>query len=130
VPAIIRSAEPEDRCQLFRIPSALRFLNHSFLVAIDDARVVAFLAWRRLVPGECEILQLETLPPFRRRGLARLLVRELKKQERGDLFLEVRPSNVAACKLYESEGFTLIGVRREYYSDPSEDGIVLRFHPC
>lgn len=128
--AIVRAPDSEDHSQLLRNPAALRFLNERFFVAIEDGFLAAFLAWRRVFPGECEILQLETLEPFRRRGLARRLVQELKKQEPGDLFLEVRPSNHAARKLYESEGFTPLVVRRDYYSDPREDGIVLRFHPC
>jgi ribosomal-protein-alanine N-acetyltransferase len=127
---MVRVAEPQDRAALVHIPSARRFQDDFLLVAIEDGQLAAFLAWRRVAPTECEVLQLKTLGPFRRRGLARLLVREIKKRTASDLLLEVRPSNEAACKLYDSEGFTLIARRRDYYSDPPEDAIVLRFHPC
>jgi ribosomal-protein-alanine N-acetyltransferase len=130
VPIVVRIATPGDHAQITAMAAAARFLADRFLIAAEAARVHAFLAWRRISPDECEILQLETLPPYRRHGLARRLVRELKKQERSDLFLEVRESNHPARKLYESEGFTSIGRRRNYYSDPAEDAIVLRFHPC
>lgn len=43
------------------------------------------------------------------------------------IFLEVRPSNVAAVKLYENAGFVQLGVRRSYYraADGREDALVL-----
>jgi ribosomal-protein-alanine N-acetyltransferase len=45
-----------------------------------------------------------------------------------DVFLEVRPSNPAAIRLYQSHGFAQIGVRRGYYQalDGREDAVVLR----
>ena len=42
------------------------------------------------------------------------------------IFLEVRASNTAARSLYESLGFCQTGLRRFYYSDPSEDAILYR----
>lgn len=128
--ACVRMATADDLQQLARIPAAALFLTNQFLVAISDRVVIAYLVWHQLAPGECEILQLETLPPFRRHGFARRLLRTLKIHAPGDLFLEVRDSNLPARQLYVSEGFTQIGRRREYYSSPVEDGIVLRFHPC
>jgi ribosomal-protein-alanine N-acetyltransferase len=45
-----------------------------------------------------------------------------------DVFLEVRPSNTAAIRLYQSLGFTQIGMRRGYYQAEGgrEDAVVLR----
>ncbi|MEJ2087830.1 MAG: hypothetical protein P8Y69_05030 [Gammaproteobacteria bacterium] len=45
----------------------------------------------------------------------------------GALFLEVRPSNVVAAKLYDSLGFSEVGVRKGYYPAPigQEDARVL-----
>ncbi len=40
-------------------------------------------------------------------------------------YLEVRRSNVPAQRLYESLGFTDTGVRKNYYSQPEEDALVL-----
>jgi ribosomal-protein-alanine N-acetyltransferase len=41
------------------------------------------------------------------------------------LFLEVRLSNGAATRLYDSRGFTEIGLRKDYYERPREDARVL-----
>jgi ribosomal-protein-alanine N-acetyltransferase len=127
---IARSATDEDLAELRSFPSAVPFLGNGFLVARTGGRMVAFLAWRRLAEDECEVLQLETIPECRRRGMARLLLQKLKEQEAGNLFLEVRSSNAAALQLYEREGFKRIGLRRNYYSLPEEDALVLTFHPC
>jgi ribosomal-protein-alanine N-acetyltransferase len=45
-----------------------------------------------------------------------------------DLFLEVRPSNVTAVRLYESLGLQQVGLRRGYYqaAQGREDAIVMR----
>jgi ribosomal-protein-alanine N-acetyltransferase len=39
--------------------------------------------------------------------------------------LEVRRSNEAARRLYERFGFRIAGVRRDYYSHPTEDALIL-----
>ena len=41
------------------------------------------------------------------------------------LTLEVRPSNAGAVALYESFGFEPVGRRRNFYSRPAEDGLVM-----
>ena len=50
---------------------------------------------------------------------------ELVLTEKEFVFLEVRPSNLAARSLYEKIGFTMLGLRRGYYRNPSEDAIVM-----
>jgi ribosomal-protein-alanine N-acetyltransferase len=39
--------------------------------------------------------------------------------------LEVRKSNLAAQKLYQSMGFLTTGVRKGYYSDDGEDALAM-----
>ena len=64
-------------------------------------------------------------------GLGRALVVHLLERaqslQAGSVFLEVRPSNMVAYKLYESVGFNEIGVRRDYYPAfvGREDALVL-----
>ena len=98
---------------------------------MTDTEIGGFLQFRRVSGDEIEILQLFTAPPYRRLGVARALVRHLTEHNRpAAIFLEVRDSNVAARQLYESEGFTLSGTRRSYYSQPEEDAIVLSLNVC
>jgi len=69
---------------------------------------------------------------YRCRGLARKILLYLLDRARiagmYEAFLEVRPSNTAAARLYHSLGFEQVGVRRGYYQATvgREDAAVLR----
>ncbi len=70
------------------------------------------------------------LPPARRRGIGRLLVRELVAEARrrgaGEVLLEVREDNEAAQRLYAGEGFEVLGRRRGYYEQGLVDAVTMR----
>ncbi len=81
--------------------------------------------------GEAHILNVAIAPAEQQRGLGRqMMVHLLELAEvRGadSAFLEVRPSNLAAIRLYESLGFNQAGVRRDYYpgDDGREDAVIM-----
>lgn len=66
----------------------------------------------------------------RRKGIARRLIGHMveKAREYGvkRIFLQVRPTNVAARNLYGSFGFAPVGIRKAYYHDNGEDAMVLK----
>ncbi|HXP85677.1 MAG TPA: GNAT family N-acetyltransferase [Bryobacteraceae bacterium] len=103
------------------------YLAHDCLVALTDGRVTGFLAIRTVPPSEHEILNLAVDPAHRRRGIARRLLQEALLTRPGDWFLDVRESNTAAQSLYKSLGFSPIGRRENYYAEPCEGAIVMRF---
>lgn len=74
--------------------------------------------------GEAHLLNVCVDPFHQSQGLGRGLVEHVIRQARrlgnDRLFLEVRPSNEAAKRLYERLGFSLIGRRKDYY--PAEQG--------
>jgi [ribosomal protein S18]-alanine N-acetyltransferase len=82
--------------------------------------------------GEAHILNVCVSYDYRCRGLGRRLMLYLMQRARAlgmeEAFLEVRPSNLIASRLYHSLGFEQIGVRRGYYQAPAgrEDASVLR----
>ena len=115
----IRDAASEPPWQL---PEYAR-LNATF-----EDRVIGWLISRDVAPGETEILHVFTQPPFRRSGVAKRLIDRLLQTRPGSVFLEVRESNDAARKLYAGVGFLQIGSRKEYYRDPVETAIVMKFH--
>ena len=90
------------------------------IVEEADGRIIGF-ALAKTAADEAELYQLAVLPAYRRRGIARRLLRELYDalRERGAAmcFLEVRSGNREAIALYESEGFERISVRTCYYGD-------------
>jgi ribosomal-protein-alanine N-acetyltransferase len=127
----IRPADAADRDRLAALPSAIPFIEYPAIIAVAHGQVAAFLQFRRVADGEIEILQLFTAPGFRRRGIARALLRELLDRHAGvSVFLEVRESNAPARQLYESAGFSTTGIRKSYYSNPYEDAIVLSLILC
>jgi ribosomal-protein-alanine N-acetyltransferase len=81
--------------------------------------------------GEAHVLNVCIGPGHRGLGLGRLLMRRLLDIARWNgatrVFLEVRPSNPIAQKLYESMGFGEIGRRPKYYParQGREDAIVM-----
>ncbi len=97
-------------------------------VAEKNRRVVGFVIARRLA-DEMEILNLGVEPAARRRGTAtRLLEAALKfglKRRAKKAFLEVRASNTGAIAFYQRMSFGLEGRRPGYYTDPTEDALVL-----
>jgi polysaccharide biosynthesis protein PslH len=141
-PLVLRAAEEADLDAITRIqaasPEASQWsprdcLGFDCTVAVWRANnaVAGFLASRQTAQGpphgEREILNLAVDPSARRKGVAlRLLERELGRGE-GSWFLEVRESNTAAIELYQGLGFRRVGLRKDYYNEPHESGIVMRF---
>jgi ribosomal protein S18 acetylase RimI-like enzyme len=107
------------------------YLNYDCRVAVIDDRVAGFLVSRAIAPdangGEREILNVAVAPSDRRRGIGRALVENEFARSRGAWFLEVRESNRAAITLYLSMGFKVVGTRADYYRQPAEAAIVMRF---
>ena len=106
------------------------YLEQDFQVAVSDGVPAGFLVARTLTDGEYEILNLAVCPEFRQHGIARSLLEAFLEGVEGDVYLEVRESNRPALNLYKSMGFQEVAVRKQYYEDPREDGIVLKFHSC
>lgn len=103
--------------------------NACFLVCMDGPEILGYggmhFAW-----GEFYMDNLAVFPRYRRRGAARALLVSLMdfaRRRGGDfLTLEVRPSNGAAVALYKSLGFSEVGRRKGFYSQPQEDALLLR----
>jgi [ribosomal protein S18]-alanine N-acetyltransferase len=83
-----------------------------------------------VVVDQAELGDIAVERGWRGRGLGRLLLETVLDRARREgvreLFLEVRPSNEGARRLYERYGFEEVGRRRNYYSEPREDALVLR----
>lgn len=99
-----------------------------FLVAEEDGKVLGYCGVI-MVPPEGDITNVSVSSDSRRKGAGRALVEEMLKRtkEKGvdTLFLEVRKSNEAAITLYRNQGFTEIGVRKNYYEAPVEDALIM-----
>ena len=105
-------------------PGALSF------VAVDEDRTLLGYCMGRCIFEDLEIMNIAVEAPFRRAGIGRTLLALLLEKaaaagcERA--LLEVRESNAAARKLYESFGFVTLGRRKNYYFNPREDALVMQ----
>lgn len=82
-----------------------------------------------LVADEAQILDIYVEPEKRRQGLAERTLREwlAKLPPKTKVILEVRASNIPARNLYKKLGFTELYQRKNYYSNPTEDALVLQY---
>jgi ribosomal-protein-alanine N-acetyltransferase len=80
---------------------------------------------------EAHLLNLSVAAQWQGRGLGRFLLEQFiqiaRDSDAVQMFLEVRPSNVAARQLYARQGFREITVRRGYYpaARGREDAILM-----
>ena len=111
--------------EVLSMPGAFGFL------ATEGDRPVGFLLCRRAA-DEGEILSMGVVPAERRRGLGgRLLEAALEAASAAGaraLYLEVAEDNRAARGLYQKQGFSPVGRRKNYYrklQHPGLDGLIL-----
>jgi ribosomal-protein-alanine N-acetyltransferase len=81
------------------------------------------------VSGELQVVNVAVHPEWRGRGLGcrlmHFLLREARNREAEKIFLEVRPSNRPALRLYARLGYKAIYRRRRYYAEEGEDALVM-----
>ncbi len=97
--------------------------GYSCWIYVRDGELIGYAVLLR-VSDEAHLLNLSIAAGCQRQGYGSLLLQRVCELARGQgtrlLFLEVRPSNNAALRLYERHGFGRIGLRREYY--PAQAG--------
>ena len=97
--------------------------------ALRDGRLVGYaVCWTIL--DQAELGNVAVAAAERGQGIGRQLIAAALERvvERGatECFLEVRESNSGARALYEEFGFRSVGRRRDYYTKPVEDALVMR----
>ncbi|MGX7148527.1 ribosomal protein S18-alanine N-acetyltransferase [Enterococcus ureasiticus] len=106
----------------------LMLKTSDYLVLIQENHWIGFVSYH-LILDEAEITHVVIHKEFQQKGygsqLIDHLVQRLVEQGVCQVFLEVRESNLNAQKLYEKKGFKTINRRKNYYSHPKEDGIVM-----
>lgn len=98
------------------------------LSAYEDKRLVGYLILYYVLE-DGEIARIAVDESYRRKGVASRMLRELeilcKDNGVSKLLLDVRESNAAAYAFYEKQGFVRDGLRRNYYTDPVENAILM-----
>jgi ribosomal-protein-alanine N-acetyltransferase len=105
-----------------------RSVCHIYIVRTPECLVAGFCAFW-LVFDEIHINNVALRPAYRNRGIGTALMRRVMEEARllgaSRATLEVRASNAGARRLYERLGFFVAGTRRNYYSNPVEDALIL-----
>ena len=102
---------------------------HIFLAAEDESgRAVGYVGLMYVL-DEGYISNIAVSSDRRREGIADMLLTELyaraKAKKLSFLTLEVRESNTPAQCLYKKHGYTEVGRRKDYYSRPKEDAVLM-----
>ena len=139
----VRRATIEDAKEIFAIemecfsvPWSLDSIETELLnedkklyYVVEDGNGVVGYAGAWLVYDEGQITNIAIRPSARRQGfgakLTSALIEECFKRGMHEIFLEVRISNLSALSLYRQLGFTVKGVRKNYYSEPKEDAYIM-----
>ena len=100
--------------------------GHHYLSAREGGSLIGYTGLVR-VGSEAEVHTLAVDPAHQRRGIGRALLRAILDHAEGaTVFLEVRTDNDSAIRLYRSEGFDVIGIRRGYYRPSGADAFTMR----
>lgn len=107
--------------------------DHAFLLGAKHPETKALLGYINfwIFADECHLHTLAISPTARRQGIGNALLTAMftiaKEKKAHDVYLEVRPSNHAACSLYLKHHFKEVGRRPAYYPGETarEDAILM-----
>ena len=111
-----------------QLKSQLKDDSHEFICALDGERVTGYVGMMYVL-DEGYISNVAVSPDYRRQGIADALIDGLVSRcislKLAFVTLEVRESNAPAIALYTKHGFSPVGRRKNYYSFPKEDAILM-----
>ena len=103
--------------------------KQTFIIVAEDAGMLAGYCIVYYVMDEAEIARIAVSPALRRQGVGRGLLDYTCKcclEERIEkLLLDVRESNRGAVAFYQQYGFAEDGIRRNFYSNPQENAVLM-----
>lgn len=110
------------------VKKGLREEKSFYYALFDNGRAVAFMCYEKVFE-EAQIISVAVHPDMRKKGYGKKLfekVIECSKKDGVELFtLEVRGDNTAATALYKSMGFEKVGMRKNYYTNPVCDALLM-----
>ena len=99
------------------------------ILAAKEGNDLLGYVWARFVLDEGDIGNVAVASDSRRRGIGAALLKALfaESERRGAavLRLEVRESNAPAIALYTGAGFAPVGKRKNFYSNPTENAVLM-----
>ena len=103
-------------------------VGHKGLICKKDNLMIGFIIFSPVNP-EAHILSISVRNEMQSKGIGTLLLKSMldqcKVMNYKKIFLEVRLSNVKAINFYEKFGFSKDAIRNNYYTDNSEDALLM-----
>jgi ribosomal-protein-alanine N-acetyltransferase len=103
-------------------------VGHKGLICKNDNRMIGFIIFSPIIP-EAHILSISVRNEMQSKGIGTLLLKSMldqcKVMNYKKIFLEVRVSNLKAINFYEKFGFSKDAIRNNYYTDNSEDALLM-----
>ena len=139
----IRRASVHDTQKIYRIEkecfstpwsensifSAINNSNTYFIVAQESCENIIGYTGIYFVCRESYMYNIAVKKRFQQLGIGTKLIKCLKnfciEKCMEFLSLEVRESNISAIKFYEKMNFKIMGLRKNFYSLPKEDALIM-----
>jgi ribosomal-protein-alanine N-acetyltransferase len=103
-------------------------VGHKGLICKKDNLMIGFIIFSPISP-EAHILSISVRNEMQSKGIGTLLLKSMldqcKVMNYKKIFLEVRVSNEKAINFYEKFGFSKDAIRDNYYTDNSEDALLM-----
>ena len=131
---LIHIAELEKMC--FSEPWSLKALqdfvkiptNHILVANYCNKRIAGYITYSTVL-DEVQIANIAVHTDFRRRKIGQDLLKTLYANSKSShmrvITLEVRASNASAIALYEKCRYLMVGRRKNFYKNPTEDAILM-----
>jgi ribosomal-protein-alanine acetyltransferase len=103
------------------------------IIAENNDEIAGFVIARLITSAnEGEILNIAVRLRFQKHGIGTLLLKEitdfLKSHKIRSVWLEVRKTNFAAQNFYRKNGFAFCGERKNFYTNPAEDALLMKLN--
>jgi ribosomal-protein-alanine N-acetyltransferase len=112
--------------------SSMQEINNGYLVAEIDQKIVGYCGYWGIV-GEGYIYNVAVKKEYRNQRIGYRMLENLIETSKSkgivSFTLEVRSSNKAAIHLYETLGFEAAGIRKDFYTKPNEDAVIMWLKP-
>jgi len=103
-------------------------VGHKGLICKHDSEIIGFIIFSPINP-EAHILSISVTKKIQSKGVGSLLLQSMLDQcaamNYKKIFLEVRTSNLQAINFYQKFGFSKDAIRNNYYTDNSEDALLM-----
>ena len=105
-------------------------IGHTVFFGVFRGEVLAGYAGMQCLYGEGAVTNVGVLPEYRRQGYGEKLMTALMEyaaaSDVDSISLEVRESNTAAQNLYVKLGFEYLGIRKDFYTAPKENAVIMQ----